>query len=454
MTGGDHANSVSLSGWGRYPAIPCLTHDPGTTEELARVVGTGPVIARGGGRAYGDSALQARGVIGTQGLGRKVSLDAHAGILIAEAAANFADVLALSVPQGWFVPVTPGTKFVTLGGAVAADVHGKNHHAAGSFGDHVLWLELTGGDGQTRRCSPTEDTALFQATLGGMGLTGIIRRLALKMHPIETAWMRQETLLAPNLEAAFAAFEASQDWTYTVAWIDALAGGADLGRTVLFRGEHARLEDLSDTPAKVRAAPLTVPKRRVLGVPCNAPNLLLNTWSARAFNIAYWRANTRKTGPALVDYDSYFYPLDAVLHWNRLYGRRGFVQYQCVLPLASSLRGLRQLLEAIQASGQGAFLAVLKLMGEQSRGGLSFPMKGYTLALDFPMTSGLPRLLHRLDTIVTAYQGRIYLAKDARMHAETFRRGYRDLGAFETLRHDIGAAGVFKSHQSERLGLS
>lgn len=451
MTGLDRSNTMSLSGWGRYPVLACLTHDPETPEDLARVLGSGPVIARGGGRAYGDSALQARGVICTQALGRKVSLDAHTGILVAEAAATFADVLALSVPQGWFVPVTPGTKFVTLGGAVAADVHGKNHHAAGAFGDHVLWLDLTGRDGQTRRCSPTEDPAVFHATLGGMGLTGIIGRVALRMQPIETAWMRQETLLAPNLEAAFAAFEASQDWTYTVAWIDALAGGKDLGRTVLFRGEHARPAELPD---RARAAPLALPGRRRLSIPVNAPNLLLNPWSARAFNLAYWRANSRKTGSALVDYDSYFYPLDAVLHWNRLYGRRGFVQYQCVLPLASSLRGLRQLLEAIQASGQGAFLAVLKLMGAPSRGGLSFPMKGYTLALDFPVTARLPRLLHRLDSIVTAYQGRIYLAKDARMQAATFRQGYPDLKAFETLRHDIGAAGVFKSHQSERLGLS
>ncbi|WP_300064263.1 FAD-binding oxidoreductase [uncultured Roseobacter sp.] len=446
-----HVHDGPLSGWGRYPVLPCMQHDPVTVEDMVRAIESAPVIARGAGRAYGDSALQTQGVIRTKQMGRAVSLDAASGVLEAEAGASFADVLAVAVPQGWFVPVTPGTKFVTLGGAAAADVHGKNHHAAGAFGDHVLWLELMGADGNLRRCSPTEDAACFQATLGGMGLTGIIRRLALQMIPVETAWMRQETVMAPDLEAAFAAFEASQDWTYTVAWIDALAGGAAQGRTVLFRGEHARLDDL---PAARRAHPLEAPARRRLSIPVNAPNLLLNRWSARAFNMAYWRAQRGKTETQLVDYDSYFYPLDAVLHWNRLYGRRGFVQYQCVLPLAASLRGLRQMLDAIRASGEGAFLAVLKLMGAQSRTGLSFPMQGYTLALDFPMTKTLPRLLHRLDAIVTAYQGRIYLAKDARMSAETFRRGYDDLENFEALRRDIGAAGVFKSHQSERLGLS
>jgi FAD/FMN-containing dehydrogenase len=444
--------SECLSGWGRYPVLPCVTHAPANAEDLAQAIGTGPVIARGAGRAYGDSALQPQGVISMQSLGKTLSLDADTGVLEADAGASFTDVLARSVPQGWFVPVTPGTRFVTLGGAAAADVHGKNHHVDGGFGDHLLWLEVMDHRGETRRCSRTENAALFEATIGGMGLTGIIRRLALKMRPVETAWMRQETVLAPTLEAAVEAFEASSGWTYSVAWIDAMARGRDLGRSVLYRGEHARLGDI---PPAAGATPLTPPPRRgALRVPVDAPGFLLNRLSARAFNLAYWQASRRKAGVQVVDYETYFYPLDGILQWNRLYGRRGFVQYQCVFPLESSLPGMRAMLEAVHATGLGAFLAVLKLMGPQSRGGLSFPMEGYTLALDFPVTRALPALLARLDDIVTAHGGRLYLAKDARMDAETFRRGYGDLDSFENLRRRIGAAGVFKSHQSERLGLS
>lgn len=426
-------------------------HAPRTKTDLTRAIGTGPVIARGAGRAYGDSALQRNGVIETAGLGRALALDAATGVLEAEAGATFADVLAASVPRGWFPPVTPGTKFVTLGGAVAADVHGKNHHGAGSFGDHVLWFDLVGPDGETRRCDPQSTPELFQATLGGMGLTGIVRRLALRMMPVASAWIRQQTVLAPNLAAALDAFEQAADRTYSVAWIDALAGGRDLGRAVLMLGEHALVDDL---PPDRRADPFTLPPRRARTVPFDLPGFVLNKWSARAFNMAYWRAHRRQADTRLVDYDSYFYPLDRLLHWNRVYGRRGFVQYQCVLPLAQSATGLRLLLETIRASGEGAFLAVLKLMGENGRAGLSFPMKGYTLALDFPMTRSLPPLLDRLDAIVAAHGGRIYLAKDARMDAITFRQGYAGLENFETLRRSIGAAGVFRSHQSERLGLS
>ena len=448
VRGGD----LPLSGWGRYPILPCVRHNPATPGEMSHALTNSPVIARGAGRSYGDSALQANGVIETGKIGRRLQLHKKTGVLEVDAAVSFINVLTHSLPPGWFVPVTPGTRFVTFGGAVAADVHGKNHHSAGSFGDHVLWIDLMGPDGQVRRCSTDENPDLFTATIGGMGLTGVITRVAIQMIRVETAWMRQETVLAPNLDAAFEAFAASEDWTYSVAWIDALARGKNFGRTVLFRGEHAQRSDLDPNQAKT---PFKIPKKRILSVPRGVPGGLLNRLSAKAFNIAYWQAQTRKSGSALVDYQTYFYPLDGVLNWNRLYGRRGFVQYQCVLPLAHSRRGLIQLLEAIQASRQGAFLAVLKLMGDNPRAGqgLSFPMQGYTLALDFPVTLKLPLLLTRLDAIVTAYQGRIYLAKDSRMSAETFRRGYGDLDMFETLRREIGAAGVFQSHQSERLGL-
>ena len=451
MTRRDSRDATELSGWGRYPVIPCLTHAPATATDLARAIGTGPVIARGAGRAYGDSSLQRDGVIRTDRLDKGLSLDPATGVLEAGAGASFADVLDFAVPQGWFPPVTPGTKFVTLGGALAADVHGKNHHVVGSFGDHVLWFDLVGPDGATTRCDPQATPELFQATIGGMGLTGIVSRMALQMLPVETAWIRLETIVAPDLDSTIEAFEQAHGRTYTVAWIDAMTGGRNQGRSVLLCGEHASLDEL---PRKHRAEPFALPKRRSFSVPRVMPGFLLNKWSGRALNTAYWMANKRKAGTTLVDYDSYFYPLDSVLEWNRVYGRRGFVQYQCVLPIERSPAGLRQLLDAVGASGQGAFLAVLKLMGKNDRQGLSFPMEGYTLALDFPVTPALPRVLAGLDAIVSEHGGRIYLAKDARMDSATFRQGYAGLAEFEALRQRTGAAGVFRSNQSERLGLS
>ncbi len=449
MAGGEYLR-MPLGGWGRHPVIDCVVHRPTGDAELANCLGRGPTIARGAGRAYGDSALQPLGTIMTAGLGGRIGFDTVSGVLECDSGVSFADVIARALPLGWFPPVTPGTQFVSIGGAIAADAHGKNHHGSGSFGDHVLWFDLVGAAGHVRRCSPSEEPALFRATIGGMGLTGVIRRAAIRMIPVETAWMRQEIVPAANLDAAFDAFEASEGWTYSVAWIDTLASGSNLGRALLMRGEHAGREEL---PLERRAAPFDLPARRVATVPFDMPAGLLNPWTARAFNMAYWARNSRRTGIDLIDYRSFFYPLDGLRDWNRLYGKPGFLQYQCVLPLAASRDGLHLLLERIRASGLGSFLAVLKLMGE-GRGGMSFPMKGYTLALDFPYTEKLPKLLDTLDEIVLDHGGRLYLAKDARMSAKTCWQGYGNVADFETLRRNSGAAGLFRSHQSERLGFA
>lgn len=444
------STTAPIGGWGRTTVSRCLVRRPHDEAALACCLLDRPAIARGAGRAYGDSAIQPAGTILTEGLGRGVALDPVAGAAVCDAGATFADLIDRSLPLGFFPPVTPGTRFVTIGGAVAADAHGKNHHGHGGFGDHVLWLDLIGADGRTRRCAPDAEPALFAATIGGMGLTGVIRRVAIRMLPVESAWIRQETVVAPDLDAALAAFEASTDWTYSVAWIDALAGGRAAGRALLMRGEHARRDEL---PPALHAEPLRLPPAGALTVPFDAPSGMLNAWTARAFNAVYWTLGRRKTAARLVDCLGFFYPLDGLRDWNRLYGRRGFQQYQCVLPLAASRRGLALLLDRIRAAGLGAFLAVLKLMGA-GRGGMSFPMRGYTLALDFPQSARLPALLDALDAIVLDHGGRLYLAKDARMSAATLRRGYPGLDAFEALRRDCGAAGVFRSRQSERLGLA
>ena len=331
---------------------------------------------------------------------------------------------------------------------IAADVHGKNHHGAGSFCEYLAWLELALGDGTVFRCSPTEHADLFAATCGGMGLTGVILTACFRLMPIETAWIAQSVERAANLDQLFAAFERNADRTYSVAWVDCLASGADLGRSVIFFGEHAKRGQLA--PAD-QAAPLQLARRRAKRVPFDLPALALNRLSVRAFNALYYRGQRGAGG--LTGLDGYFYPLDALLEWNRIYGRRGFVQYQCVLPLTASRPALTELLDAAAREGNASFLAVLKLMGRELFGLLSFPMQGYTLALDFPADPASLRLLERFDAIVAAHGGRIYLAKDARMGPAIFQSGYRRLPEFRAVRRKYGLEDRFRSAQSVRLGL-
>nr|WP_245215397.1 FAD-binding oxidoreductase [Pararoseomonas baculiformis] len=403
------------------------------------------MIARGNGRSYGDAAIGAGGVLSTLPADRILAFDADNGSVTCEAGLLLADLLDVLVPRGWFVPVTPGTKFVTLGGMMAADVHGKNHHGAGSFGDHVLQMTLLMADGSLRRCSPAEEGALFAATRGGMGLTGVILDLTLRLIPIETSAIRQETRRAPDLGAALAALEETRGATYAVAWIDCQARGRNFGRSLIYVGEHA-------TRAEAPHAALAVPQRRSRRIPLDFPAVALNRWSIAAFNELYWRSG--RPGTTLVDYDSYFYPLDAVLEWNRIYGRRGFVQYQCVLPYAAGEGGMAALLRRIVQSRRGSFLAVLKLFGPgAAKAPLSFPMEGWTLALDFPADADSFNLLLALDAIVTDHGGRLYLAKDARMGAGMLRAGYPQLDAFRATRAAADPGRKFRSLLSQRLDL-
>jgi decaprenylphospho-beta-D-ribofuranose 2-oxidase len=437
-----------LAGWGRYPRAECrLIAASSRRDALAAVTGQPSLIARGNGRAYGDAALNPEATLDLRQCDRVLAFDDATGMLEAEAGVMLADILDLFVPRGWFPPVTPGTKFVTLGGMLAADVHGKNHHKSGTIGAHVESLRLAVADGRVLRCARDENAALFAATLGGMGLTGVILSARLTLRRIETAYVRQDTLRARDLDEIMALFDASRDWSYTVAWIDCLARGRDLGRALLYRGEHARRDEL---PRDKQEAPYAVPARRALRVPIDFPAAALNHWSVAAFNRLYYER--ARPGAAIVDYDTFFYPLDAVLDWNRAYGRRGFVQYQCVLPKTASRAGLRALLERIAAAGAGSFLSVLKLLGP-GRGMLSFPMEGYTLALDFSADASRLALLTELDAIVAAHGGRIYLAKDARIAAADFRRGYEALVEFARVRAAIDPDGKLASLQSRRLGL-
>ena len=440
---------MMLSGWGRFPRQECRVRRPRTEDDLRVLVAEGRLIARGNGRAYGDSALSRTNTVDMRAFNRMIAFEAETGQLTIEAGVLLEDVITTFLPRGWFPPVTPGTKFVTIGGMVAADVHGKNHHKHGSFGSFVDWIDVMGANGKVLRCSCEAYPELLEWTIGGMGLTGVILRAAFRLQPVETGWIRQTLQVAPNLDAAMAAFEAADEATYSVAWIDCMSMGAALGRSLIILGEHAAREELK--PDK-RARPFDIPGKRKLAVPFDAPSFVLNSLTVRAFNALYYRQGVKGAGESLVDWDSYFYPLDAVLGWNRIYGRKGFAQFQCVLPLESSRAGLQALLQATGKAGQGSFLAVLKRLGAQESR-FSFPMEGYTLALDFPVNRRSLALLQELDRITIEHGGRFYLAKDSRMTPETLRQSDPRVEPFLKMREENNNSNTFASAQSERLQL-
>ena len=443
---------MKLSGWGRYPVIDCRMKRLREREALPGLLGRGgALIARGNGRSYGDAALNPDLTLSMLAMDRMQAFDAENGLLTCESGVLLADVLDTFVPRGWFPPVAPGTKFVTVGGMAAADVHGKNHHRDGSFGAHVESLTLATADGAIRTCSRTEHADLFRATVGGMGLTGVILSVSFRLEPVETAFVMAETVAARDLDETMAVFEASRDWPYSVAWVDCLARGAKLGRSLVTRGAFMTRGAL---PAQLAREPLRPARTSRLTVPVDAPSVLLNRTTIGLFNALHYRRGRGRSGARPVHFETFFFPLDRLGAWNRLYGRRGFVQYQCVLPKAESPAGIGALLERSAAAGQGSFLAVLKLLGPGGEGLLSFPMEGYTLALDFPMRPGTLALLEALDEITHRHGGRIYLAKDARCAPERLARGYPRRAAFDAVRAEAaGAPPKFASTLSRRLAL-
>jgi FAD/FMN-containing dehydrogenase len=442
-----------LGGWGRYPMEPCQVFRPERRAAVAETLAAKAAptfIARGLGRSYGDAALNRDGgVIVHDRLDRMLAFDAVTGELSCEAGVSFADIIRWLLPRGWFPPVTPGTKFVTLGGAIAADVHGKNHHRHGTFSAFVDELTLLTAEGETLRCSRAENADVFWATVGGMGLTGMILTVRLRLRAVESSWLRVSSRKARNLEEALAVFATSdQAAPYSVAWIDCLARGGSMGRAVIIHGDHASAAD-------VRAAghePYPRPRGAWVTVPIAVPGVLLTPHTMRLFNATYYAAHHDRPG-RLEHADGFFYPLDGVGHWNRLYGRAGFVQYQVVLPHGDGWHGLAKLLQRISASGRASFLAVLKRLGPAGEGLLSFPREGYTLALDLPVRPGLADLLQALDTIVLDHGGRLYLAKDATTTAEAVRVMYPRLDEFRAVKARLDPRGVISSSLARRLRL-
>jgi FAD/FMN-containing dehydrogenase len=392
------------------------------------------------GRSYGDSSLSAH-IIGTDYLDLVLGFDTTTGIVQCSAGVTLADLLDIFVPKGWFLPVTPGTKFVTVGGAIASDVHGKNHHLDGCFSEYVDEFDLLLASGDLVTCSKTQNSDLFHATCGGMGLTGIILEAKLRLRRVASAFIEQKTLKARNLAEALSLFDAHNDKPYSVAWIDCLATGDALGRSLIMLGQHAQTGEL------IHRA------KSPVSVPVDMPPQVLNRFTIKAFNALYYHRIQKKQSEQRVHYEPFFYPLDGIHHWNRLYGKRGFTQYQFVLPKAAGLEGMTTILRKIAGSGRGSFLAVLKVFGKQNANLLSFPIEGYTLALDFKIENGLFELLDELDAMVLNYGGRLYLTKDARMSERTFKSSYPNWEEFQKVRARYGAQSKFASHQSKRLGL-
>ncbi|MEE1817320.1 FAD-binding oxidoreductase [Streptomyces sp. SP18ES09] len=445
----------AITGWGRTaPTLARLLRPRGHAEAVEAVLACGPrgAVARGLGRAYGDAAQNAGGtVLDMTGLDRILAVDTAAGLVVCEAGVSLHRLMEALLPLGWFVPVTPGTRYVTVGGAIAADVHGGNHHVSGSFGRHVTALELLTADGEIRTVPP--GTPLFDATTGGMGLTGVILSATLRLLPVETSLLRVDTERVPDLDELMARLTAGDHaYRYSVAWIDLLARGSATGRAVLTRADHAPYDALPRRH-RARRAPLAFRPVRLPAPPPHLPGGLLGRTSVGLFNELRYRGAPRATTGRLRSVPAFFHPLDGVPHGNRLYGPGGLLPYQFVVPYGRE-ETLRRIVRRLADRRCPSFPAVLKRFGAADPGWLSFPLPGWTLALDLPLgLPGLGRFLDELDEEVAGAGGRVYLARDSRVRPETLAAMYPRLDEFRELRAALDPRSVFTSDLARRLRL-
>lgn len=444
----------TIAGFGGFPSEECHVYRPEKRRSIGAILESGEqphYIARGLGRSYGDTALNGgSGVIAIPRLNRMLAFDPGTGVLHCEGGVTFAEIIDTFLPRGFFLPVTPGTKFVTVGGAIANDVHGKNHHTVGSFGDFVDAIELLTPTGDVLTCSREANADTFWATIGGIGLTGFILTAKFRLQPVESAYITVDYRRLKNLDELMSALDESEGkYQYSVAWLDFLARGKNLGRAVLMLGNHAKKAHL---PTPKISDPLTIKKKRHLSVPFNFPDFVLNPVSVTMFNAVFYAAHPTAEGK-IVDYNSYFYPLDAILNFNRLYGKRGLVQYQIIFP-KESRHGLIEVIERLNKSSRASFLAVVKRTGPGNPGLLSHPMEGYLLNLDIPMRNGLVEFLHRLDEYVVENGGRLYLGKDAVMRADTFAAMYPKKDEFLAIKQRLDPEHRLSSTMARRIGLA
>jgi decaprenylphospho-beta-D-ribofuranose 2-oxidase len=436
-------NEAPLCGWGRYPVV----WGAEVVSEDLRASTKGAVLARGLGRSYGDASLPPPGggpVVTTRLADRILYFNPDTGMLRAEAGLSLREINRLFLARGWSVPVSPGTQFVTLGGMVAADVHGKNHHRAGTFGEHVRSLRIRVADGRVLDCSDLIARDLFLATLGGMGLTGHLLEVEFRMDRIPSPWIRYESERIPDLDRFLDRLsEAAREWPFTVGWIDCLSRGPRLGRGILLKGRWAGPDE---SPARSPG------RKRGFRTPLPLPGWVLSRGTVKAFNGLYYWKHWRAVRRGLMHPEAFFYPLDAIGDWNLMYGRRGFTQYQCVLPAANARKATRAFLELLTSQGGASFLAVIKDFGQEGKGLLSFPLPGITIALDIPIVPGRTQaLVDALNELVIREGGRVYLAKDAFTRAEHFRAMEPRLGAWNQVRKAWDPWGRFRSALSVRL---
>ena len=436
---------MKIHNWSKYPVVDVNYSSFDLPKEISL---DAEQIARGMGRCYGDSSLNGK-IISSLKHNKALAFDKENGIFTCQAGMTIDQVLQVIVPQGWFVPVTPGTKFITIGGAIASDVHGKNHHYEGSFGHHVISFEMLLATGEIITVTP-QNKELFETTCGGMGLTGVILQATFKLKKIESSYIKQRSIKVKNLDEMISLFEENKDTTYSVSWIDCLQKGKHKGRGLLNLGEHANLEQLDE---KQKVSPLITHPDSKTAFPIDLPSFAINKLTVKSFNFAYYHKQQQKIKEFISHYEPFFYPLDAILEWNKVYGKNGFLQYQFVLPLETSREGLDVILDKISDFGMSSPLVVLKLFGKQNDF-ISFPMEGYTLALDFPIKNGLFEFLDELDVIVHDLGGRLYLTKDARMTGATFLKGYSNAEEFIQRIGKYNPDYTFQSLQSKRLNIT
>lgn len=432
---------MKLLSWGMYPIIDSKIYKYNSDDDLKELlIEQKEYIPYGNGRSYGDSALN-KDIIYTKPHDLFLNFDEESGLLEVESGALLSEIIEAFLPRGWFLKVTPGTKLITIGGAIASDIHGKNHHIEGCFSECVESFDIMLENGEIVTCTKEDTPKLWKATCGGMGLTGVILKAKIYLKKVESKNIEQTTIKTANLKETFEAFEEYSHMPYSVAWIDCLAKDENIGRCLLMVGDFSKDNDLNYTPKKQKE------------IPFNFPSFALNKLSVKAFNYLYYNRVREKISNQKVDIDTFFYPLDAIGHWNRIYGKNGFTQYQFILPKESSYKGLEEILKTIANSGKGSFLAVLKLYGKANENWLSFPLEGYSLALDFKIEKGLFELLDKLDKIVLKYNGRIYLTKDVRVSKETFEKGYPNIEKFREYRKENKMDKKFNSLQSKRVGI-
>lgn len=430
---------MNLTSWGKYNNIKneCFTFkNEGSLSELIR--NDVEYIPYGNGRSYGDSALN-KNIINCKPFNYFLNFDKEKGVLHCQSGVLLSEIIDIFLPKGWFLKITPGTKLITVGGAIASDVHGKNHHIEGCFSECVKEFNLMLPSGEIKKCSKDTNSELFLATCGGMGLTGVILDVKMYLKKVNSKYINQTTIKTKNLKQTFDAFEKYAHLPYSVAWIDCLAKAENIGKCLLMVGDFANDGDLE------------IKKSNKINIPFNFPSFALNAFSVKAFNWLYYKKAPSGISAQKVDVDTFFYPLDAIGNWNRIYGKKGFTQYQFILPKEYSYDGLKEILQTISNSGKGSFLAVLKLYGKSNQNYLSFPIEGYSLALDFKIEKGIFKLLDLLDEIVLKYNGRIYLTKDVRVSKETFEKGYPRITQFRDLRKKYGMDKKFNSLQSKRV---